>query len=115
VVLTYSGATLTSGANTIGVATVSADTTNPVGTIGSEQFAIGFDDGGAALDLTNYDYDANIGDYSFVASTTTPVLDSDTNPVATQTISAYYLANISAATEAGAYTTAITYIATGTF
>ena len=114
VALTYSGATLTSTAGTIDVATITTDTSNPVGTPGTEQFAIGFDDNGSALTIAAA-YDQALGSYKFVAGATTEILTSGGGPVATQTIDAHYLANISAATEAGAYSTAITYIATGTF
>lgn len=114
VALTYSGATLTATSGTIDVATVTTDTSNPVGTPGTEQFAIGFDDNGAALTI-GATYDQALGSYKFVAGATTEILTSGGGPVATQTIDVHYLANISAATEAGAYSTAITYIATGTF
>ncbi len=113
VALTYSGATLTATGGTIDVATIAGDTTDPVGTIGSEQFALGVDDGGVALTIAS-GYDQNAGDYKFVAGATTALL-STAGPVATTSVDAFYLANISAATEAGAYATAITYIATGTF
>ncbi|MDP2789976.1 MAG: hypothetical protein Q8O51_02500 [bacterium] len=115
VALTYSGATLTATGGTITVATIAGDTTDPVGTTGSEQFAIGFDDNSATFTFADTSaYDQNAGNYKFVAGATTAILSSAA-PVAATTIDAHYLANISAATEAGAYTTAITYIATGTF
>lgn len=115
VALTYSGATLTAGTPTISVATIAADTTDPVGTIGTEQFAIGFDDNAATFTFADTAaYDQSLGNYKFVAGATTALLSSSA-PVAATTIDAHYLVNISAVTEAGAYSTAITYIATGTF
>lgn len=115
VALTYSGATLTATGGTIDVATIAGDTTDPVGTTGTEQFAIGFDDNAATFTFADTSaYDQNAGNYKFVAGATTAILSS-AGPVAATTIDAHYLANISAATEAGAYSTAITYIATGTF
>lgn len=115
VALTYSGATLTAGTPTISVATVAGDTSDPVGTIGTEQFAIGFDDNAATFTFADTAaYDQSLGNYKFVAGATTTILSSSA-PVAATTIDAHYLANISAATEAGAYSTSITYIATGTF
>ncbi|MFA6042153.1 MAG: hypothetical protein WCV85_05800 [Patescibacteria group bacterium] len=112
VALTYTGATLTSGGDTISVATIAGDAD---GTPGSEQFAIGFDDNAATFtfaDTAAYDESAN--NFKFVAGTTTAIL-SIAGPTAAATIDAHYIANISAATEAGSYSTAITYIATGTF
>ncbi len=111
--VTYSGATLTSGANTIDVAAITNDAD---GTAGSEQFAMGFSTNGDATVATGYDHNATPAsrDWTFVASTTTTAL-SETVPTATETFSAFYLANISGTTQPGTYTTNITYIATGTF
>jgi hypothetical protein len=112
VALTYTGATLTSGSDTIAVATIAGDAD---GTPTTEQFAMGFDDNAATFtfaDTAAYDESAN--NFKFVATGTNAILSID-GPVAATTIDAHYIANISAATEAGAYTTSITYVATGTF
>ncbi len=111
--ITYNGATLTSGANTISAATITDDAD---GTPGSEQFAVGFQTNGNATIASGYDHNttASLRDWNFVPSTTTTAV-SETGATATETISAYYLANISSITEAGSYTTTITYIATATF
>ncbi len=111
--ITYNGATLTSGSNTISAATITDDAD---GTPGSEQFAVGFQTNGNATIASGYDHNAtaSLRDWNFVASTTTTAV-SETAATATETISAYYLTNISSVTEAGAYTTTITYIATATF
>lgn len=111
--VTYNGALMTSAANDINAATIAADTTDPVGTPGTEQFAIAFDDNGTTFSMVS-GYDKNSGNYSYVASTTTAIFSSAA-PVASTAVDAFYLANIAANTPAGNYSTNITYIATGTF
>ncbi len=108
--ITYYGATLTSGSNTIDVASVDEDSD---GTPGSEEFGISASTDGDSTVATGYLRD-NAADFTFVASTTTTLI-SESAPTATETISVSYLANISGNTEAGDYSTAITYIATATF
>ena len=109
--ITYNGATLTSGGNTIDVATISEDDD---GTPASEQFALGLDDNGGNVTIVS-DYDlATTNSYKFVASTTTTVA-SETAPTAIETFDVQYIANISTVTEAGSYSTDITWIATGNF
>lgn len=111
----YNGATLTcsgcSGSPTINVATITGDED---GAPASEQFAIGFTTNGNATIVSAYNQVSPTFNYSFVASTETEVI-SETAPTATETFSAFYLANITGATEAGSYTTAITYTATANF
>ncbi len=107
--LTYTGSTLTSGSDSINVATI-AGIAN--GTPGTEQFAIKFSATGGPTIASAYNQASN--NASFVAGTTTQVV-SDAGPTADDVISAYYLANISSLTEAGSYSTDITYIATATF
>ncbi len=109
--ITYSGATLTSGSNTItDAATIDEDSD---GTPGSEQFGLGASTDGDATIASGYLRDS-AADFDFVPSTTTTLV-SESVETATETISVSYLANIAAVTEAGSYTTTITYIATGTF
>ena len=112
-IVTYNGATLTSGSDTITVASITNDAN---GTQGSEEFGMGFSTDGDATIAAAYDHNATPAnrDWAFVASTTTTIA-SEAVPTATETISAFYLANIAANTEAGTYTTDITYIATATF
>ncbi|MFA6272530.1 MAG: hypothetical protein WC693_05525 [Patescibacteria group bacterium] len=112
-ILTYYGATLTSSGDTISVASITDDAN---GTPGSEQFAMGFSTDGNTTIPAGYDHNATAGsrDWTFVASTLTTIA-SEAIPTATETISAFYLANIAADTEAGSYSTDITYIATATF
>lgn len=107
----YNGATLTSGGNTIAVATITGDEN---GAPESEQFAIGFTTNGNATIATAYNQVTPTFNYSFVASTETEII-SETIPTATETFSAFYLANISGVTKAGSYTTAITYTAVSNF
>jgi hypothetical protein len=111
--LTYNGPTLTSGLNTISVASITNDAD---GTQGSEEFGLGISTDGNATIATGYDHNAVAGsrDWAWIASTTTTIA-SETGPTATETFSAYYLANISSATEAGSYTSTTNYIGTGTF
>lgn len=108
--LTYNGATLTSGGNTIDVATIVGDGD---GSQDTEQFALSLSTSGDATIASGYQRDAT-PDWNFVASTTTTIA-SETGPTSTETFSVSYLANIRGNTEAGAYSTTLTYIATGTF
>ena len=109
--ITYNGATLTSGADTISVATITSDED---GVPGSAQFAIGFTTSGNATIATAYNQVTPTFNYSFVAGAATQIV-SETVPTATETISAFYLANISGTTPAGSYSTTLTYIATANF
>lgn len=108
--LTYNGATMTSGAATITVASVAGDSD---GTPGSEQFGLSLSTSGDATIASGYQRDAT-SDFTFVASTATTIA-SEIGPTNTETFSVAYLANIGGATEAGAYSTTLTYIVTGTF
>ncbi len=106
--LTYKGATLTSGSNTIDAATITGDAD---GVPGSEQFAISFSRSTDATIVPAYLQPTN---YSFVPNAETQIAY-ETAPTATETITAYYLANISGLTPAGTYSTAITYVASANF
>lgn len=109
--ITYNGTTLTNAdADTIDVATIASDDD---GTPNSEQFAFGVTTNGDGTIVPAYDANSS-AEYKFIAGATTPFF-SELGATATETISAYYIANIAATTEAGTYTTDITYIATGTF
>jgi len=108
-VVSYNGATLTSGSDTINVASLSA---NADGNPGTEEFGQSISTNGDATIVDGYRHADP--DWTWVASTTTTII-SETGPTATETFSMYYLANITGATEAGAYSTTVTYIATATF
>ncbi len=108
-VLSYVGDTLKSGTDSIAVATITGDAD---GTPGSAQFATGYTASGGSTVATAYQNASN--NWSYVANTTTTIV-SRTTPTATETIAGHYLSNIAGNTPAGAYSTTITYIATGTF
>ena len=110
--ITYLGSTLTNqGTDDIDVDTITGDED---GTPNSEQFAIGFTTNGDATIVTTYDQEDPTFNYSFVEDTQTPFVYEDV-PTATETISAFYLANISGVTPAGSYSTSVTYVATANF
>ncbi len=111
--ITYSGSTLTNGSDSIDVATWTNDEN---GTPGTEQFAISASAGTDATIAAGYDYDTGgaAADYTFIADSK-ETLVSESTATATETISLYYIANISGQTEAGQYTTSITFIATANF
>lgn len=103
------GPTLTSGGNSI---TAMSSTAAP--SIGSEQFGIRANYAGG-VGTVNATY-GTAGQYAYTANATTPVaVATASGPSLTTTYSVRYLANISPTTEAGSYTAAHTYIATGNF
>lgn len=109
--VTYNGALLTSGANTIAAATITGDSD---GTINSNQFALcGKGTSGSPTVASGYVCGTN-SDYNFVAGTTT-TLASATGPASSDVVSVAYLANIASSKPAGTYTTTLTYVATGNF
>lgn len=108
-VLSYVGATLTSGSDTIAPATIAGDAD---GTPGTAQFATGYTTSGSSTIVTSYQNASN--NWDFAAGVTTTIV-SRTTPTNTETIGGHYIANIGGATPAGAYSTTLTYIATGTF
>lgn len=107
--ITYRGPTLTSGGNTISAATITGDTN---GTPGSEEFALSLETTGDATIPSAYQ--KGLDNWSFAPSVTT-VVASETGVTTTETMTLYYIANTAPQTEAGSYSTAITYIATPTF
>lgn len=107
--ITYRGLTLESGADDIDVDTIVGDED---GVPGSEQFAISFSTSANAAIASAYQQASS--NYSFVESTETSFA-SELGPTATETLSAFYLANISGLTPAGTYSTAITYVASANF
>lgn len=110
--VTYNGITLT---------TPSSDTIDPLtsgitgdadGTIGMEQFGMSIAKSDNATIASGYAYTGP--DYKFVAGAATQII-SETVPTAEETFSVYYLANIHATTDAGTYSTSVTFIASGNF
>ena len=117
VAVTYSGATLTSGANTI-----TAMSTAAASSVGTEQFginaklnttpAVGAECSGTvpiAAAATGY---ATVNSYKFVTGET---IVSSTGSINSTVCTISYIANIAPPTEAGSYTSTLTYVATGTF
>jgi len=107
-IITYKGPTLTSGGSTITPST----SINGDGTLGTEQFAISLSTSGSATIPAGYLQSGPTR--SFVANTTTQIA-STSGVTSSETFSLHYLANIASVTDAGTYTSNITYIATGTF
>lgn len=115
--ITYNGTTLTSGSDTIDA---NAGSTAVAGT---EEFGINLRDNATpniGSDVTasagSCGYASGYGtadSYVFVPSTTTTITNISAAADCTYTVS--YVASISSITPAGSYSTAITYVATGTF
>jgi len=117
VMVTYSGSTLTSGANTI-----TAMSTAAASSVGTEQFGINAKDNVTpnvgvecsgtppiAAAATGY---STVDNFKFVTGET---ILSSSGSINDTTCTISYIANISAPTQAGTYTSTLTYIATGTF
>ena len=109
-VMTYVGPTLTRGGDLISAATITGDEDGTPGV--AEQFAISFSTNGDATIAPTYAKASN--NYNFNPSATTTFV-SEAGSTATETISCYYIGNIVNSTEAGSYTTDLTYIVTSTF
>jgi hypothetical protein len=107
-IITVFGPTLTSGSHTI----TAIGGTNTASTPGSEQFGVRYTPtGGTGTVTAPY---AAVG-YAYDGASAPDQIASATGPTATTTYSARYLANISAMTEAGNYSTSHTYVATATY
>ncbi|HQV64630.1 MAG TPA: hypothetical protein PKZ56_00105 [Candidatus Paceibacterota bacterium] len=109
--VTVQGATLTSGGNTI----TAVGASPAVSSVGSEQFGIYATKAGgtnATIDPT-YATASSFG-YDATAATAT-TFSTGTSATATETYSLHYIANIAALTEAGSYSTNLTYVATANF
>lgn len=110
--ISYNGATLTSGSDTISA--MGGTVNDSDGDVGNtEQFGISASTDGTATIESGYERDSTAS-WKFVAGAATTLV-TQAGPTATETVSVSYLANITATTEAGAYTTTLTYIATGNF
>lgn len=115
-VVTVSGATLTSGANNI-----DALTSQTVPTSGTEQFGLCIKQDTAATDLSkpgviNSGYDCASG-YKFLTPASNVIASNNgiSGPTSLTSYDVNYVADISASTAPGAYSTALTYNATATF
>ncbi len=107
-VMYVSGATLTSGGDTI----TAIGGTNTATAVGTEQFGVRYtaSGGSGAVDAP---YAAAGFAYNGVAAPDN--IASAGGPTSTTTYSARYIGNIASDTEAGAYSTTLTYTATATF
>ena len=106
--ISYFGPTLTSGSNTIAVASsVSGD-----GSAGTAQFGLSLGTTGSATIPAAYQQSGPTR--TFVANTVTTIATTSA-PSASETFDNHYLSNISNTTAAGSYSTDITYVITGNF
>lgn len=122
VVATADG-TLTSGANTIDA--IGASCTG--GSTGTEQFGFRVDDSGSSAITASAPYNCAAGSYGFDTSalavgtggagdtTFGDVIATTAGATATDTADVEFVGNISNTTEAGIYTSTMTFTATGTF
>ncbi|MBT9174321.1 MAG: hypothetical protein DDT21_02735 [Syntrophomonadaceae bacterium] len=108
--MTVQGATLTAGAFTI----TAIGGTNTTSSIGAEQFGLRMTVGGGGVGTVTAPYAAPGFAYAGTASAASQVA-SATGASANTTYSVRYIANIASNTEAGAYTTALTYVTTANF
>ncbi len=106
--ITLNGSTLTDGLKTI----TAIGATNTASSTGTEQFGVRFTASGGSGSVSA-PYAAS--GFAFDSAAFPDEVAASTVPSATTTYSARYLANISATTEAGSYSTTLTYIATGSF
>lgn len=110
-VVTVQGVTLTSGGDTI--ASISGGPTAL--SVGSEQFGIRTTASGGSGSVTS-PYNGSAGNYGYSSTPTTHTNFASASGVTTATTyDVNYAANISTLTEAGEYSTTLTYIITGTF
>lgn len=109
--ISYMGPTLTSGANTVAVATI---TNSATGTAGTAQFALSLNSSGSASITSAYDQSSGSGNWKYVANTVSPIATTS-GLTASETFSNRYISNIAPSTPAGNYTTAVTYVITGNF
>lgn len=107
-IITVFGPTLTSGTHTIDA----IGGTNTASAVGTEQFGVRYTATGG-FGAVSAPYAA--AGYAYDAISAPDQIASASGPSATTTYSARYLANISAMTEAGNYSTSHTYVATATY
>lgn len=118
-VVTYNGATLTSGGNTISAIGGTSATSSQ----GTEQFgvnlklnttpSVGAEVAGAGSAVAASPY-ATADEFAFVAGSAQTMVNQGSSD-AFRMFTVSYIANISASTEPGTYTTSVNYVATPTF
>jgi hypothetical protein len=124
-IVSYGGANLTATGPVCIPATCSATTTitgDNDGDPTTAQFAASYSTNGSGDIESGYENDTNptgghLSDWKWVPTVTSPTntILTQTAPVASEIISASYLANVAVVTPPGVYTTTITYIATGAY
>lgn len=118
--ITYNGATLTSGGNTI----TAIGGTPAASTAGIEQFGLNLKDNAAPNTgaepsgdnegVPEADY-ATADSFAYETTGAIPLANSSNSPAETTTFTVSYIVNVDEETESGAYQTSITYICTGNF
>ncbi len=111
-VITIKGATLTHTNPSFSITAIGG--TNSSSSPGNEQFGLRMTATGGSGTVTSPYADTGFA-YAGTATTTSQVASASSGDGATTTYSVRYLANIAAQTEAGAYSTALTYVATANF
>ncbi len=112
-VITVDGTTLTSGSNTItAIGSTATDVT--LGT-GTEQYGIRLTLSAGTGGTVSAPYNGGANFYALDTAAFPDQVSSGSGDDTTDTYSVFYAANISNTTEAGSYTSTLTYIATGTF
>ncbi|MDP2643030.1 MAG: hypothetical protein Q8P62_04265 [Candidatus Peregrinibacteria bacterium] len=109
--VTVQGATLTSGGDTITAITGASAASNP----GTEQFGLYLSAAGGGGTVVSDYGTANQFYYAGTSSMPSEVGSCSSSCGTSSVFSVYYLANISSSTESGSYSSAFTYVATGTF
>jgi len=111
-VLTVKGATLTHTNPSFSITAIGG--TNSSSSPGNEQFGLNMTATGGSGTVTSPYVEAGYA-YAGTATTTSQVASASSGDGATTTYSVVYIANIASNTEAGSYTTALTYVATANF
>ncbi len=106
--ITINGTTLTDGAKSIDA----IGPTNTATSVGSEQFGVRFTASGGS-GAVSAPYAAS--GFAFDTAAFPDEIAASTVPSSTTTYSARYIANIASNTEAGSYSSTLTYVATGNF
>lgn len=111
--ITVDGNTLASGANTVtAIGPTATDVT--LGT-GTEQYGIRLTLSGGTGGTVSAPYNGAANNYALDTAAFPDQASSGSGDGTTDTYSVFYAANISNTTEAGSYTSTLTYVATGTF
>lgn len=108
--VTYSGPQFSTASHSISGATITADID---GTPGTEQFALSASTDGGPTIPSAYQYTSQ--NWNYIPNTQTTIAYKTSVALSTESIYAYYLANIAPTTTAGLYNTVLTYTTTANF